>query len=118
MFVDSSTQTGNLVISAPLANEGPLDFLGTITDSLRQALDADESGIRSMLGKGGAAQTWPMKWNVTATLIYGPPCGFSTLGGRLERSLLTALPGGTKPSGLSGSCMTGLSRSWLLQTDR
>jgi diacylglycerol O-acyltransferase len=107
VFVDSSTQTGNLVISAPLANEGPLDFLGTITDLLRQALDADESAIRSMLGKGGAAQTWPMKWNVTATLIYGPPCGFSSLGGRLERSFLTALPGGTKAVGFVGFVYDG-----------
>ena len=107
VFVDSSTQTGNLVISAPLANEGPLDFLGTITDLLRHALDSDESGIRSMLGKGGAAQTWPMKWNVTATLIYGPPCGFSSLGGRLERSLLTALPGGTKAVGFVGFVYDG-----------
>jgi hypothetical protein len=107
VFVDSSTQTGNLVISAPLANEGPLDFLGTITDLLRQALDSDESAIRSMLGKGGAAQTWPMKWNVTATLIYGPPCGFSSLGGRLERSMLTALPGGTKAVGFVGFVYDG-----------
>jgi diacylglycerol O-acyltransferase / wax synthase len=107
VFVDSSTQTGNLVISAPLANEGPLDFLGTITNLLRQALDADESAIRSMLGKGGAAQTWPMKWNVTATLIYGPPCGFSSLGGRLDRSLLTALPGGTKAVGFVGFVYDG-----------
>ena len=107
VFVDSSTQTGNFVISAPLSNEGPLDFLGTITDLLRQALDSDESAIRSMLGKGGAAQTWPLKWNVTATLIYGPPCGFSSLGGRLERSLLTALPGGSKAVGFVGFVYDG-----------
>jgi WS/DGAT/MGAT family acyltransferase len=101
VFVNSSTQTGNLVISAPLSQEDPLELLGAITDLLRQALDSDdEPAIRSMLGKGGAAQTWPMKWNVTATLIYGPPGGAYSLGGRLERWLLTALPGGTKALGL------------------
>ena len=107
VHVDSSTQTGNLVISPPLSREDPLEFLGAITDLLRQALDSDEHAVRSMLGKGGAAQTWPMKWNVTATLIHGPPSIPYSLGGRLERWLLTALPGGTKALGLVGFAYDG-----------
>lgn len=102
VFVDSSTQTGNLVITAPLAQEDPLELLSDITDRLRRSLDSDEPAVRSMLGKGGATQSWPLKWNVTATLFHGPPTGASSLGCRLERWLLTALPGGTKALGLIG----------------
>lgn len=105
--VNSSTETGNLVISAPLSQEDPLELLGTITDLLRHALDSEEHAIRSMLGKGGAAQTWPMKWNVTATLLHGPPAGFYSLGGRVEQTLLSALPGGTKALGLVGFVYDG-----------
>ncbi|MFY2861581.1 wax ester/triacylglycerol synthase domain-containing protein [Mycobacterium sp. THU-M104] len=107
VFVNSSTQTSNLVISAPLSQHNPLELLRCITDRLRQALDSDEPAIRSMLGKGGAVQTWPMKWNVTATLLNGPPEGISGLGGRLEQCLLAALPGGTKALGLIGSAYNG-----------
>lgn len=102
VFVNSSTQTGNLAISVPLSRASPLELLLAITDRLRQALDSDEPAIRSMLGKGGAAQTWPMKWNVTATLIYCPPGDPCSLGGRVEQWLLAALPGGTKALGLIG----------------
>ncbi len=107
VFVNSSTETGNLVISAPLSQENPLELLRAITDRLRQALDFDEPAIRSMLGKGGAGQTWPMKWNVTATMIHSPPGGPYILGGRPERWLVTALPGGTKALGLVGFAYDG-----------
>ncbi|TVS89460.1 wax ester/triacylglycerol synthase domain-containing protein [Mycobacterium helveticum] len=105
--VNSSTQTSNLVIAAPLSPQHPLELLRSITDRLRHALDSDEPAIRSMLGKGGAVQTWPMKWNVTATLLNGPPDGISGLGGRLDQCLLAALPGGTKALGLIGSAHNG-----------
>jgi hypothetical protein len=96
-----------LVITAPLSHECPLEFLGAITTLLRQALESDEPNIRSILGKGGAAQTWPMKWNVTATLIHGPPSGPYSLGSHLDRWLLTALPGGTKALGVIGFAYDG-----------
>lgn len=102
VFVDSSTQTGNFVIAAPLGQKDPLELLSVITGRLRYALDSDEPAIRSMLGKGGAIQSWPLKWNVTATLFHGPPTGASSLGCRLDRWLLTALPGGTKALGVIG----------------
>ncbi len=102
VFVDSSTQTGNLVVTAPWSQDDPLQLLGAITDRLRHALACDEPGTRAMLGKGGAVQKWPLKWNVTATLMHGPPCAPDSLGGRVDRLLLTALPGGTKGIGLIG----------------
>jgi diacylglycerol O-acyltransferase / wax synthase len=107
VIVNSSTQTGNLVISAPLAQQNPLELLRSITDRLRHALDSDEYAIRSMLGKGGAAQKWPMKWNVTATLLHGPPDGIFSFGSHLEHCLLAALPGGTKALGLVGTAYNG-----------
>jgi len=107
VIFNSSTQTGNLVISAPLGQQNPLELLRSITDRLRHALDSDEHTIRSMLGRGGAAQNWPMKWNVTATLLNGPPDGLFSVGGHLEQCLFAALPGGTKALGLIGSAYNG-----------
>ncbi|WP_172831678.1 wax ester/triacylglycerol synthase domain-containing protein [Mycobacterium asiaticum] len=108
VFVDSSTQTGNLVVTAPLGQDDPSEVLTAITDRLRHALDSDEPGIRAMLGKGGAVQKWPLKWNVTATLVHGPPFAPDSLGGRVERWLLTALPGGTKGLGLIAMAYDGI----------
>lgn len=107
VIFNSSTQTGNLVISAPLGQQNPRELLRSITDRLRHAIDSDEHTIRSMLGKGGAAQKWPMKWNVTATLLNGPPDGLFSVGGHLDRCLFAALPGGTKALGLIGSSYNG-----------
>ncbi len=115
--VNSATETGNLVISAPLSQDDPLALLRSITDRQRHALDSDEPGTRAMLGKGGAVQTWPMKWNVTATSLNGPPDGVSCLGGRLEQCLLAALPGGTKSLGLVGSAYNG-NLAIMLTADR
>lgn len=105
--VDSCTLTSNLVISAPLEQQAPLDLLRSITDRLRNALDSDEASLRSMLGKGGAAQNWPMKWNVTATMLHGPPDGLFSGGSLLEQCMFSALPGGTKSMGLIGSAYNG-----------
>ncbi len=105
--VNSCTLTSNLVISAPLERQAPAELLRIITDRLRDALDSDEPGLRSMLGKGGAVQSWPMKWNVTATMLTGPPDGLSTFGSLLEQCMISALPGGTKSMGLVGSAHNG-----------
>ena len=105
--VNSCTLTSNLVIAAPLEAQAPLDLLGAITDRLRNALDSEEAELRSMLGKGGAAQNWPMKWNVTATMLHGPPDGLYSVGSHLEQVMFSALPGGTKALGLIGSAYNG-----------
>ena len=105
--VDSCTLTSNFVIAAPLEQQTPSELLRTITDRLRNALDSDEPGLRSMLGKGGAAQNWPMKWNVTATMLHGPPDGLASIGSQLEQCMISALPGGTKAMGLIGSAYNG-----------
>jgi hypothetical protein len=107
VFVDSSTQTGNLVVTAPLAQQDPRELMRVITQRLREALDCDEPAVRAMLGKGGAVQKWPLRWNVTATLVHGPPGIPCSLGGGVERWLLTALPGGTKGLGLIGMAYNG-----------
>lgn len=107
VFVDSSTQTSNLVVTAPLAQPNPRELLRVMTDRLRRALDGDEPAVRAMLGKGGAVQKWPLKWNVTATLVHGPPGVPRSLGGGVEQWVLTALPGGSKGLGLIGMAYQG-----------
>ncbi|QUR67776.1 DUF1298 domain-containing protein [Mycobacterium spongiae] len=96
VLVESATRTGDLVIRPPLAKTNSYELIGIVTENLRSALEHDEPAARAMLGKGGAGAIGPMRWNLTATLVYGPPANLYGLGGRVKRILSSALPGGEK----------------------